>query len=1569
MMKPGDEQWALLPQNSNSVREGTNLTAGTYYVLVASQGQNLTNGNCNGAGSGWGSGSASYSLSSIAEPLTVLPNTLSYGNDLLFTNAQAGGEMKFYQFNVPAGIASIEVRLENRVGNPVMALNSGLGLVSPYYSFNNDAYGNYGGTNYQWNNGNLITIPNVPPGPYSLSVYGSSVSGNYPDDSYVVRVRAPVVPQLSFSPDFDSGNLTNVTSGVLADNQRAFYQVIVPASVAGAPILGWKLDLTALNGTPSVRVRQNYLPDDNGSDGTSPFNTVTATIVPPYLTPGTWYVEVKGSGSTTYSLTSSVITTNTLKHLLWVMPPIGQTNVASGLALPMIGDSGMDTNGNPLPGDQGIDLEQGEFDYYAVVVPTNNAAVLRTVLQAISGNPNLYLRVGPAPTLAHGVNGNGGTIYDRSLTGGTTEYGNWVPLNGRYETQLTNGIWVIAVQAGGNANVRYRLQLSCGNSVTNGLVQDLALNGGSFTNQNLNGGDWRYYRAQIPDPAPTNWAVTFSRALGSARMFVRDTSPPGDGKNPADFSNAGSNPGPGSSDLQTWNTDGKNQGPYPRFDTPGTYSLTTPPLRPGDVYYLGFWSPVDTTFSVSSSTNGGTINVTNTLAFIGGSIVSNIPGHGTLQYRMDVPASATRILFNASNSVNVVLSLEQGTIALAGGPAHWVSSGANSSLNQSLTTPNNWPWQPGHSYYLAVTNTSAAPENLTFTMSVPSDLMPISVIASSKVISTHPNPTIQVVWGVTNQGPGTASGSWYDRVWFSTNGVLDANSISLGNFGVNKTVPLNGSYWQTNSVTLPMTSNGNYTLFVQVDAGNSIYEANLGDKVSAGVSGTFTLTPPDLMPVSVVAPATVTTTNPNPVVQVAWGVTNQGIGSATGGWYDRVWFSTNGLLDTLSVGRGDFYISQTVAPGGSYRQTNNVTLPISLGGSYAYTLFVQVDINNNLYESNESNNVSAAVPGTLMLDLPPNIVTQPFSQIITPGGAGTFSVVATGTPPLSYLWRLNNAILTGATNATLALNNVQPTNDGAYVVVITNAYGAVTSSVANLLVAAPGTTCASAPSGLIAWLPGEGNALDVVGGHNGTLQNGAGYAPGVAGQGFSFDGASAYVDLGAWSPGTNWTIEAWVNPSATPGRRCTIAGGMNNCMDWAITMDNDQFGVIFRPPGGCTRTLGSSVFASPGTWYHIVGTCDGSTAQIYVNGQFRASGPSDPGYTADASGLRIGGEICCTGNNFPGTVDEVAIYNRALSFEEIATIYLAGANGKCGVPPTMLNQPQSQAVLAGSNAVFNVSAVGEQPLYYQWQQNGVPLVNAGNVSGCTNARLVITNISSSNGGIYSVVVSNAFGSVTSTGAVLAISVVQNGGFESGNLNAWVQSGNTSGTASSSSSTYVHSGNHGLQAGPGGSLGYVSQTIPTLSGQSYLLSFCLNSPDGLTPNEFVVSWNGSTLFDQSNIPAIGWTNMQFIVVATGTDTVLKFGFRNDPSYFGLDDISVSAIPAPMFNTSPTGLHWTSGGLHLQLDNLAGSAVVIYTSTNLLLWTPIFTNPPATGSIQFLDSSATNYLFRYYRAVEQ
>jgi hypothetical protein len=150
---------------------------------------------------------------------------------------------------------------------------------------------------------------------------------------------------------------------------------------------------------------------------------------------------------------------------------------------------------------------------------------------------------------------------------------------------------------------------------------------------------------------------------------------------------------------------------------------------------------------------------------------------------------------------------------------------------------------------------------------------------------------------------------------------------------------------------------------VQVDAGNSIYEANLGNKVSTPVTGTFTLTPPDLQPVSVMAPATVTW--PTLAIPVAWVVTNRGIGAISAGWYDRVWFSTNGVLDGQSVRLGDFYSSQTLAPGTSYGQTNTVNLPMTTNGNY--TLFVQIDFYNWITESDKSNNLSAPVPGVVSL--------------------------------------------------------------------------------------------------------------------------------------------------------------------------------------------------------------------------------------------------------------------------------------------------------------------------------------------------------------------------------------------------------------------------------------------------------------------------------------------------------------------------------------------------------------------------------------------------------------------------
>src|SRR5207245_8288769 len=101
------------------------------------------------------------------------------------------------------------------------------------------------------------------PGSYRLSVYASSSpSRSYLDASYVFRVRALLPAQLSFGPELNSGGVTNIVSGTLADNEHAYYQVTVPTSVAGAPVLGWKLDLAAVAGSPSVPGRPHPLPDN-----------------------------------------------------------------------------------------------------------------------------------------------------------------------------------------------------------------------------------------------------------------------------------------------------------------------------------------------------------------------------------------------------------------------------------------------------------------------------------------------------------------------------------------------------------------------------------------------------------------------------------------------------------------------------------------------------------------------------------------------------------------------------------------------------------------------------------------------------------------------------------------------------------------------------------------------------------------------------------------------------------------------------------------------------------------------------------------------------------------------------------------------------------------------------------------------------------------------------------------------------------------------------------------------------------------------------------------------------------
>ena len=198
-------------------------------------------------------------------------------------------------------------------------------------------------------------------------------------------------------------------------------------------------------------------------------------------------------------------------------------------------------------------------------------------------------------------------------------------------------------------------------------------------------------------------------------------------------------------------------------------------------------------------------------------------------------------------------------------------------------------------------------------------------------------------------------------------------------------------------------------------------------------------------------------------------------------------------------------------------------------------------------------------------------------------------------------------------------------------------------------------------------------------------------------------------------------------------------------------------------------------------------------------------------------------------------------------------------------------------------------------------------------------------------------------------------LVVNGGFETGDFTGWTRSGNLKDWQVSAQASYVHSGNYGAQMGPSGLPGYLSQTIPTISGSAYTLSFWLNSQGG-APNQFFANWNGNRVYFQTNLGITGWINIQVQVTAAGTNSTLQFGFQNNPAYFALDDISLALAnrAQPRF----TGLNLAGNQVILNVANgVSGGTYVLYASTNLAQgWTAVSTNTSA--SFGYFNLTVTN-----------
>ncbi|HEY3159968.1 MAG TPA: LamG domain-containing protein, partial [Vicinamibacterales bacterium] len=185
-------------------------------------------------------------------------------------------------------------------------------------------------------------------------------------------------------------------------------------------------------------------------------------------------------------------------------------------------------------------------------------------------------------------------------------------------------------------------------------------------------------------------------------------------------------------------------------------------------------------------------------------------------------------------------------------------------------------------------------------------------------------------------------------------------------------------------------------------------------------------------------------------------------------------------------------------------------------------------------------------------------------------------------------------------------------------------------------------------------------------GRNGVI-TGAVRVPGKVGRALQFDGVDDWVtviDGAAGTPldlTTGMTIEAWVNPTAMSGWE-TVAlkeRGLNALSYALYANDGAPLAEGVAAPAGYVRAGGLDQgirgpgALAPGTWTHLATTYDGVTQRLYVNGVQVASRAQTGLMAVGNAPFRIGGNASFTGEFFEGLIDEVKVYNRALTAAEI----------------------------------------------------------------------------------------------------------------------------------------------------------------------------------------------------------------------------------------------------------------------------------------------------------------------------
>jgi len=422
-----------------------------------------------------------------------------------------------------------------------------------------------------------------------------------------------------------------------------------------------------------------------------------------------------------------------------------------------------------------------------------------------------------------------------------------------------------------------------------------------------------------------------------------------------------------------------------------------------------------------------------------------------------------------------------------------------------------------------------------------------------------------------------------------------------------------------------------------------------------------------------------------------------------------------GLSNVVAIAGGGYHSLALRADGTVAAWGNNGTGQTSIPAGLSNVVAIACGSSHSL----------AAVGFATLPGGSPSIVLQPQSQTVAVGDGVSFSISASGTSPLSFQWQRSGTNLvaggrwSGVNSTVLTLINVQPADAGSYAVVVTNSLGAATSAVATLTVCLPPQITLQPES--------QTNILGAT----------ATFSVGVTGTPpFSYQ----------------WRKDNVVLPGATGDRFSLTNLQVSSAGAYTVVITNlagaatSQVAVltIMLPPEITVQPQNQTVAVGAGVSFSV--SASGTSPLSF---QWQHSGTN---LAAGGRWSGVNSAVLTLINAQPADAGSYAV----VVTNSLGAVTSAAATLTVCLPPQITVPPESQTVAVGAGVSFSVTASGTSPLSFQWQLSGTNLVAGGRWSGINSPVLTLTNVQPADAGPYAVVVSNSFGSVTSSVAYLSI---------------------------------------------------------------------------------------------------------------------------------------------------------------------------------------------------------------------